>query len=369
MLEDLDGIKMLHRGNPLTLKKFIPLAAGLPVTLKECHNMVTQEQIAQKLGISRQLVTFALGGYPQVSEASRKRILAAAEKMGYRPNPHARALKRGRTGIIGLWIPDQISTHYNHVARELNHLVKQSRYELIVSDVGNDRSAEQVLSHVPMDGVFAVDAPNAVRAHLQSAFAKSIPVISIGANRAAKTDCVQVDLHAGAGEVMQHLIKTGFRQIVHATFEQKEKTGPGRRQAYAEAMQRAGLKPEFFYYPLSEEQRPIVRQSIQDYVRQHGRPEAIFCHSDDVALGIYRGLRDMKLQVPRDVALVGCDGIQDTEYLECPITTLVQPVAEMCATAWRFLLQRLENPGTKLQHVVLQPGLVIRESSQRSISG
>src|SRR5690242_17693411 len=201
--------------------------------------MVTQEQIAQKLGISRQLVTFALAGYPQVSKASRERILAAAKKMGYRPNPHARALKKGRTSIIALWIPDQISSHYTRVARELNHLAKQAKHELIVTDVGNDRSAEQVLSHVPMDGVFAVDAPNAVRAHLQSATSRAIPVISLGAHRPTKTDYVQVDLQAGAGEAMQHLISSGFRRIVHATFERKEKSGTGRRLAYEQAMRQA----------------------------------------------------------------------------------------------------------------------------------
>jgi DNA-binding LacI/PurR family transcriptional regulator len=326
--------------------------------------MVTQEQIAKKLGISRQLVTFALAGYPQVSAESRKKILAAARKMGYRPNPHARALKRSRTGIIGLWIPDQISTHYSHVARELNRLMKQARHELIVSEVGG-ASAEQVLSHVPVDGVFAVDAPDAVNAHLESAVAKSVPVISIGAERAEKTDYVQVDLLAGTTEAMEHLISLGYRRIVHATFVRKNQPGATRRIGYEKAMRAARLKPEFLYYPLSEEQRPIVRQSVQEFIREHGCPEAFFCHSDDVAIGIYRGLRDLNLRVPDDVALVGCDGIQDTEYLECPLTTLVQPVAEMCATAWQFMQQRLENAETKRQKAVLKPKLTIRESSRR----
>ena len=97
--------------------------------------MVTQAQIAKKLGVSRQLVTFALSGYPQISQKSRERILTTAREMGYKPNLYARALKKGRSGIIGLWIPDQISTHYTHVARELNRLVKTARYELIVSEV------------------------------------------------------------------------------------------------------------------------------------------------------------------------------------------------------------------------------------------
>src|SRR6185369_8037172 len=113
------------------------LSCDVPFKSLNNNSMVTQEQIARKLGISRQLVTFALAGYPQVAEKSRKRILAAARKMGYRPNPHARALKKGRTGIIALWIPNQISTHYAHVARELNRLIKQAGHELVVSEVGN----------------------------------------------------------------------------------------------------------------------------------------------------------------------------------------------------------------------------------------
>ncbi|MGC3957769.1 MAG: LacI family DNA-binding transcriptional regulator [Verrucomicrobiota bacterium] len=330
--------------------------------------MVTQEQIAKKLGISRQLVTFALAGYPQVSVESRKRILAAAEKMGYRPNPHARALKRSRTGLIALWVPDQISTHYTHVARELNRLAKQAKNELIVSEVAN-ATVERVLSNVPVDGVFAVDCPLTVQIHLDSASVRSVPVISIGAELTKKTDCVQVDLRAGADAVMEHLITSGFRRIVHATFATSDEPNAVRRLGYAQAMTKAKLKPEFLYYPLSEDQRPIVRKLIKDYVQAQGCPEAIFCHSDDVAVGIYCGLRDLNIKVPQDVALVGCDGIQDTEYLECPITTLVQPVAEMCASAWQFLSQRLDQPTSKRQYIKLTPRLAIRNSSMPNVAG
>jgi LacI family transcriptional regulator len=129
-------------------------------------------------------------------------------------------------------------------------------------------------------------------------------------------------------------------------------------------MQRAKLKTEFIYYPLTEQQRPITRDLIKDYIREHGRPDAIFCHSDDVALGIYRGLCDLKLRVPEDVALVGCDGIQDTEYLECPLTTLVQPVAAMCEAAWQFLVARMDRSvKVKTQKKKMTPQLVVRESS------
>lgn len=321
--------------------------------------MITQDQIAKTLGVSRQLVTFALAGYPQVSEASRRRILAAAREMGYRPNPHARALKHGRTGIVALWMPDQISSHYNHVAREMNRLVKQARHELIVSAVGS-AEAEEVLSHVPVDGVFAVDAPAQASVYLGSP--QAVPLVNMGAEYCENADNVVVDLGAGTREVMAHLLGTGFRRIAHMTYVRDDRPKEARRMEYIKAMRKAGLATEFIYYPLSEEQRSIARQLIQDYVRDNGCPEAIFCHSDDVAIGVYRGLCDVR----KKVALVGCDGIPDTEYLECPLTTLVQPVVAMCASAWQLFQRRQERPNSKRQEVTLKPKLEIRESSQKT---
>ena len=324
--------------------------------------MVTQEQIARKLGLSRQLVTFALAGYPQVSEKSRQRILDAALKMGYRPNPHALALKRKRTGMIALWIPDQISTHYSHVARELNRLVKRERQELIISEVGV-AEVEQVLSHVPVDGVIAVDAQAQIEAYRRTPAARSIPIVSMGVNGSDQTDSVQVDLQSGTKTLMRHLLDSGRRRIAHATFIQKGRPQSDRKLAYQTAMRQAGLKPEYIYYPLTDQLRPVTRLLIQEYIREHGCPEVIFCHSDDAALGIYRGLCDLKLRVPEDVLLAGCDGIEDVEYLENPLTTLVQPVAEMCAAAWRFLMNRLDQPAMKRQSIILKSELTVREST------
>ena len=326
--------------------------------------MVTQTQIAEQLGVSRQLVTLALAGYPQVAKATRERIEKAALELGYRPNPHARALRQKRTGIIALWIPDQISSHYSQVARELGRLVKQSGQELIISETGEAEN-RQVWTHVPVDGICAVDATEATRIELESLAAKSVPVVSLGACDSPATDSVQVDMAAGTAEIMRHLLDSGYRRIAHATFVRANSAKESRRSGYAAAMLAAGLEPEYILYPLGETQRPINRRMIREYLREHGRPDAIFCHSDDAALGIYRGVLDAGLRVPADIALVGCDGIEDTEYLECPLTTLMQPVAQMCETAWQFLRNRLAEPGIPLQHSLLAPTLAIRQSSIR----
>lgn len=330
--------------------------------------MVTQLDIARELGISRQLVTFALAGYPQVSPESRKLIQAKAIEMGYQPNPHARALKEGKTGIVALWIPDQISSHYAHVTRDLTRLLKQNQMELIVSEVGT-YSSDHLLSHVPVDGIFIVDAPAHVLGYLRAHPVLGTPIVSMGAHCYPKADFVRIDLLNGAMKATQHLIDVGCRRIAHMTFVQGGTKDQERRSGYLKTMRRAGLKPEFIHYPLSDYQRPVVRRLIQEYVGEHGCPQAIFCHSDDVAVGVYRGLCDMGLRVPSDVALLGCDGIEDTEYLECPLTTLIQPVQAMCATAWQFFKERQLNSKRKPRHITLDPHLVIRESTREIPAG
>ena len=325
--------------------------------------MVTQSQIAEKLGVSRQLVTFALSGHPHVAKQSRELILATAAEMGYRPNPFARALKQKKTGILALWIPDQISTHYNHVARELSRLVKLDGQELIVSVMGSGTS--HIWSIVPVDGIFAVDASEDAFRELEAMAGKSVPIVSIGAHGSAKTDSIQVDLGAGTALAMRHLIDSGYRRIAHATFITADSPHRNRRTAYTAAMIAAGLQPEYIQYPLSENQRAIARSLIREYISTHGLPDAMFCHSDDVTLGIYRGLCDLNIKVPHQIALVGCDGIEDGEYLEVPLTTLVQPVPEMCAKAWEFLKQRMAKPSIRPRKKLFIPKLEIRQSSQK----
>ena len=149
--------------------------------------------------------------------------------MGYRPNPHARALKSQKTGIIALWIPDQISSHYTHVARQLSRLLKSTGHELTISEVGVS-DMEHIWSHVPVDGIIAVDPSKAVQSELAALAKKSVPLVSIGTYCGSGTDHVQVDFETGTAEIMAHLIDCGFRRIAHATSVRKNLT---KRSRYA----------------------------------------------------------------------------------------------------------------------------------------
>jgi DNA-binding LacI/PurR family transcriptional regulator len=128
-------------------------------------------------------------------------------------------------------------------------------------------------------------------------------------------------------------------------------------------MAEAGRPPEILL--VTHHSRADARLALRKHIEARGCPDGLFCFNDDVALGASRAIRENGLRVPEDVALIGHDGIEDAEYLDCPLTTLVQPVQEMTALAWRFLRRRMDDPTLPPQQALLKTQLVVRASTQR----
>lgn len=330
---------------------------------------VTQKQLAELLGISRQLVGHALTGHPGVSEVTRQRIQSLADKMGYRPNQFASALVSGRTQTIALWIAGAYTPHYLRIVQSLEKIVAETEYTMIVSDLGgfdsrNNPKNSPNRNHWPVTGVIVVDAPGYARTYLQANPMSQTSCVTIGAFTSDEADSVKVDLYPGVIEAMRHLVSLGHRNIIHFTPIKEEEEAEVRARGYREVMQESGLQPKFLSLP--DQQRATARRRIVEHVKESGCPDAIFCHNDEIAIGTYRGLCDLKISVPDQVALVGCDGIEDTEYLGCSLTTIEQPVEEMCRLAWDYFEKRLERPKSRIQRSILKAKLTIRESTARA---
>ena len=330
---------------------------------------ITQKQIAAQLGVSRPLVTRALRGDLEVSEETRKRIQAVAKKAGYRPNPFSRALAQKRTQILSAWLPTIYSAYYVRVVREMSRVVNAAGFELVVSDphsMATSRSGV-IAASLPVDGILVVDAPWLAQEYLRAHGESSLPCVTLGSYCSEETDSVRVDLFGASVGAVQQLIQLGFRRIAHMTTSVVERqVGEARRYAYETSLKNAGLSAEFIITPDGE--RATARRVVQDHVSAHGYPEAIFCHSDDIAIGAYRGLLDAGLRVPEDVSLIGCDGIEDADYLEVPLSTIAQPVREMCAGAWKFLNHRMDHPDAPDQRLVLQANFSMRQSTGSKFS-
>ncbi len=334
---------------------------------------VTQKDIAQRVGVSQQAVAHALGGKGRLSEGTRTRILDEANKMGYRPNPLARALLTGKTNLISLWVPSEMSPFYAQVAHDIESLISREPYNLVITNVerynrqsANARDAQNFAPAAwPVDGILAFEVPRIEG--VENALQGGPPIVCLGVDwltTSQKLDAVSINLRPGSEEAMRHLLP-GRRRVALMTIPGLLQINDARCDVYKRTMEQAGLKPEYIIINDLSRLRANARQAVKDYVNEHGAPNAIFCASDEEAIGTHRGLCDLGLKIPDDVALLGCDGIEDTEYLTPALSTIKQPTQEMCRIGWEMLQRRIAEPNLPRQHKELEAHLVIRESSQK----
>ncbi|MGC8666913.1 MAG: LacI family DNA-binding transcriptional regulator [Chthonomonadales bacterium] len=325
---------------------------------------VTLKHLAQQLGVSVSTVSRVLSGNRQamVSEATARRVRQLAEELGYQPNRSARALVTGRSCTVALWMNDLYASFHAQVAHLVYTRLHSEGYEVLVRCMEQMPQALRT-GHGHIDGIVAHDCAGALAVYLRQRARRWTPVVSMGGYVVRHVDHVAVDLYAGAFAAVVHLHSIGCRRIAYLVNAESRQQGDARRDGYDAAARELQFATE--YIIAVDQWRSSAREAIRTYAATRGLPDGLFCHNDEMAIGAYRGLCDLGVRVPTDVAIVGCDGIEDTEYLEVPITTVIQPLDEMCDSAWSLLKRRMAAPDAAVEGVVLQPILAIRASTQR----
>lgn len=327
---------------------------------------VTQEDIAQQLGISRGLVGYALNGHPRVSAKTRARVQEVASQLGYRPNSSARALVTGRSNQINLCLPALGNTFYAEFIRLFEELTHNTPYDLIVmtskglesrqGSLSGDGTIFYGTSMIP--GLVPSDNFVMIRHHL--CVEPDVP--------ADDFDTVLLDLKDAAREAMEHLIGQGFTRIGYVGPPAMMVPREPRYAAYAAAMAAAGLKEEIVDVPIPLDGR-VSEQSVPwllRYFDEYRFPDALFCCNDDFAIGAYRALRQLGRAIPGETAVMGVDDIREAQDLMPALTTIHLPLDEICRCAWEILMSRLEGGRVAPEQKVFKANLVIRESSLQS---
>lgn len=334
---------------------------------------VTITQIAQKTGFSPATVSRVLNGKGMgfISDSTRRAILASAADLGYRPSRNGRSDRPPQTRVVSLWIRNPDAPYYAGILRALHDRAAAAGYETILRFFRDrpDAPARELAWLPPagwtVDAVFAADCRQMAQTFLSAHPSDVTPLVGLGDDVPTSADHVRFDPEHGVREAVEHLVAIGCRRIAHLSARATiNNVRTVREQTYATVVAAAGQSPTVIH--AVDETRGAARRAIVDHVRSHAAPDGLFCLNDDMAIGAYRGLLDLGLRVPRDVALVGCDGIEDGEFLESPLTTILQPVDELCRVAWACMQQRLADPAATIQSHVLRPHLLIRESTRRS---
>lgn len=330
---------------------------------------MTREDVARRANTSGATVSRVLSGrtdIPILAE-TRARVLQAAAELGYTPNPAARALTNGKTGIIGLWMSLAYSKYRGQVLDTMRSLMQVIDFTFAVTDIDEEYHFVQTFDRalrVPLDGIIAFDTSYSVDAFTSNSnqLAPNIPFVSMGAYWSEEKSYVGIDLRAGSEQAMAHLLSTGRQKIAYFAPATSDLRAAGPRyEGYLASMEKAGLNKQTLL-PKTFSHRDI-QECLTAHVSMNRLPEALLCMNDEGALICAQVLSKLGVKVGQDIALVGFDGIEETEFAHVPITTVAQPYEEMCRLALEYLHAQINDPSSPLQQKVLVPQLVIRESS------
>lgn len=331
---------------------------------------VSLSEVAARANVSQTTASRVLNNVDvPIALETRELVCRIAAELGYQPNKSARALATGKTHTIALWTANLKSAYYGEVIYYTNQEIIRHDYELLVNCITTIDNAiidTSKLQSWPVDGILAIDLPRAEIPGLQGSLFFGKPFVNIGAYVITSTDFVRVDFREQSAQAVRHLASSGCKRIAYLVpdwFGWFEECHDDRLMGYRQGMEEIGQTPE--YILTGDGRSEFVASPFKAHIERYGCPDGLFCYNDDLAIGVYPVLRELGKSIPEDVAVVGCNGIMDTSYLYPPLTTIIQPLEQMCAVAWTFLERRIRDPLLPLQQETIAPRLEIRGSSQR----
>lgn len=329
--------------------------------------------VARRAGVSQGTVSHVLNGNPRARIAlkTQERIRQAAADLGYQPNYMARSLGRRRTDTLGLMIQGLQNPFYVQILESVERIALEAGYQVLVDAAAwmpRSDAQQAKLRCWPMDGALIWAQPvQTVQDYfgVQYGAPDQFPVVYLGGQpRIDDREAVTFDVYGGACAAMTHLVERGYRKIAYVfphDWVLRQPDEP-RRRAYREVCEASGIAPQLILMEQAEETREagLVMGLTLASMPEEIRPRAILCFNDVIAQGVLFGLRRAGLRVPEDIAVVGFDGLQESQYLDVPLTTVMLPADQMCREALRVLVERIrDGQDALLQQVVIPARLII----------
>ena len=325
------------------------------------------KDVAREAGVSIATVSRVLNDIDVVNEDTKKKVLEAISKLGYRPNIVARSLKTQRTKTVGILVPDISSGFYPEIVRGAEDVANIYDYNVILcnSDFDGEKEKEylRVLKEKMVDGVIYMSSS------LQEETLDIINELNLRTvlvetkDKEESLPSVTIDNIKASKEATNYLLNKGLSKIAFAGAKKDNMNAWGDRYiGYEEALKEKGLEVDesLVYYGGLK-----VKSGYEavEYFENSNKPyDAVICASDEIAMGVINALREKGKKVPENVSVIGFnDNIMSSVFYP-KITTIQQPSYDMGSVAMRMLIKMLNKRELDESQFVLDYTLIERES-------
>lgn len=348
-------------------------------SLRSERRRATITDVATEAGVSKATVSAVFNGTAHVRDATRQRVLTAAERLDYRPAPRAGAAPMPGTSApggdrsIALLIREAENPYYAEVVSGARSVADERGYTLLVTssegDYDAERRAVRLLHAKDVDGlmVYPMVDDDADLSHFFELKRRGYPFVLLEGVRGLPTSLVDVDNRGASGTAAQHLISSGHTRIAHFagplySLHSRERV-EGVRNACSAGFVRFTDAQVILAGPRVEDGHRAALEYFGSCSPEE-RPTGVTCYNDMVAAGVLSALAELGLRVPEDVSVVGFDDIPLARYLPTPLTTVRLPKFETGRLATQLLLAQVESrvPVPTERHY-LDVELVVRSST------
>ena len=309
---------------------------------------LTIHDVAKLAGVSVGTVSRVLNGFDNVLPETKMRVQEAIDRLGYTPNVVARSLRQQQSRTIGLVVPDFESPFFGELIDVIESEAAKVGYGLIVGASRESAASEQTrfreLESRQVEGLLFVASSTATKPPTQL----GVPIVAVD-RFMPDIDWIGSNNRSGTKSAIDYLLDLGHRVIGCICGPQELAPARSRLTAYREAMapifQEEGLDMANYIHLGSFNFRGGTTGGMR-LMNCNPRPTAIFCSNDEQAVGLFRTIADLGLQIPRDVSVVGFDNIALAEMLNPRLTTVGQPIADLGERAILRVVERLRGEGS-----------------------
>ncbi len=330
--------------------------------------MATIQDVAKKADVSTATVSRVLNGYRHISPAVLARVLAAIADLGYEPNLMAKSLRTLKTQRLVVTVPDIANAFFANIIRGVEEAAYAAGYTVLLGDVGFDGSNEDsyasLLRQREADGMIFLGhtLPPSLHDMIDRMGAAAPIVNGCEFSEELKVSSVHIDNNGAAREAMDYLYGLGHRCIGVITGDLRNPISRDRLRGVEASADRHGLRAELRvvtgdYSIASGAERAAA------LVAAPAIPTALFCFSDDMALGALYALRKAGLDCPRDVSVIGFDDIRLSRFSTPALTTVRQPMREIGRKTVELLVAIMQGTASERVNLTLPHELVVREST------
>lgn len=325
--------------------------------------------IAKRARVSTATVSRTVNQAATVDAQLAKRVWKAIEELGYYPNRQARALVSGRSRVFGLIVSEITNPFFPEIVQTFETLAVEQNYEILLTSTVHDPKRMELAVRRMIEGrvdgvaILTFGMEEELLQHLRF---RNLPLVFVDVGpKAPRVSNIRVDYADGIRQAVQHLAAMRHERIGFVAGPLHLRSALARRNAFEQSMLELGLPVRLEFIVEGNHRLEGGEKALKEIFRLKEHPTALLCSNDMTAIGVIREAFELRIEVPRELSVVGFDDIRMADFMIPPLTTIQMSQSELAKLAFDALMKdvKRETPAPEGTEYVLKTRLVIRNST------